>query len=123
MQYMLLVYESERWKTLPVAEKYRIHDACWIWHEALVKSGQDRGAAGLKVSSATTIREDRGTMVAMDGPFAETKEVLGGYQTVECQTLEEAVAIAKTFPGLEVGFAMEVRQVVSGDDMRRGYQA
>jgi hypothetical protein len=123
MQYMLLVYESEQWKNLPVGEKYRIHDACWVWHAELVKSGHDRGAAGLNVDSATTVYEERGKMVATDGPFAETKEVLGGYQTVECQTLDEAVAIAKTFPALEVGFKMEVRQVIDDVEMRRRYQA
>ena len=50
----------------------------------------------------------------MDGPFAETKEVLGGLETVECTTLDEAIAIAKRFPALRVGSLMEVRPLVSG---------
>lgn len=123
MHYLLLVYESEQWKHLPEAERVRIHDACWVWHDQLAASGHDRGAAGLKVSSAATVRKHGAHATATDGPYAETKEVLGGYQTVECATLEEAVAIAKTFPALEAGFAMEVRQVIGSDDMRRGYQA
>jgi len=46
-----------------------------------------------------------------DGPFAETREMLGGYEIVECQDLDEAIAIAKRFPALRVGFAMEVRRI------------
>ncbi|HRE79508.1 MAG TPA: YciI family protein, partial [Opitutaceae bacterium] len=44
-----------------------------------------------------------------DGPFAETKEVLGGWVAVECKSREEALQIAQTFPGVDLGFAVEVR--------------
>lgn len=123
MHYMLLVYESAQWKTMSEPERTAIHNACWQWHEELGRAGRDRGAAGLKVSSATTVRQEGATLVATDGPYAETKEVLGGFQTVECATLAEAVAIAKTFPALRAGFAMEVREVRSETAMRRGYEA
>ncbi len=123
MHYMLLVYESAQWTTMSDHERTEIHNACWKWHDDLAGAGRDRGAAGLKVSSATTVRQEGATFVATDGPYAETKEVLGGFQTVECANLAEAVAIAKTFPALRAGFAMEVREVRTDTDMRRGYEA
>jgi hypothetical protein len=78
----------------------------------LVKSGHARAAVGLHpVSTAATVREQQGKPMVTDGPFAETREVLGGYEIVECQDLDEAIAIAKRFPALRVGFAMEVRRI------------
>jgi hypothetical protein len=53
----------------------------------------------------------RAKPMVTDGPFAETREMLGGYEIVECQDLDEAIAIAKRFPALRVGFAMEVRRI------------
>ena len=110
MQYMLLVYETKQWPELPQAEQNRIKEACGAWHQELVKSGHARAAVGLHpVSTAATVREKHGKPVVTDGPFAETREVLGGYEIVECKDLDEAIAIAKRFPALRVGFSMEVR--------------
>lgn len=113
MQYILLVYEnSARWSSLSKDEKNRVHEACGAWHEDLVKSGHARSATGLHpVSTATTVRLDAGRSIITDGPFAETKEVLGGFEVIECADLDEAIAISKRFPALEVGFAVEVRPI------------
>ena len=112
MQYMLLVYETKQWPELPQAEQNRVMEACGAWHQELIKSGHTHAAARLHpVSTAATVREKQGKPVVTDGPFAETREVLGGYKVVECKDLDEAIAIAKRFPALRVGFAVEVRRI------------
>jgi hypothetical protein len=63
-------------------------------------------------SMATTVRERQGKRITTDGPFAETKEQLGGYHLVECQDPDEAIAIAGCIPTLRVGGAIEVWPVV-----------
>jgi len=115
MHYTLLVYQNtETWAALSKDERNKIHDECTAWHQELVKSGHACSAMGLQpVSTAATVREKNGQPLVTDGPFAETKEVLGGFEIIECQSLEEAIAIAKRFPSLRVGFAMEVRPVVT----------
>lgn len=113
--YILLVYMDEkRWEALPEAEQNRIHDECTAWHEDLVQKGVGRMAQGLyPASTATTVRKAEGQRVVTDGPFTETKEVLGGFETVECADLDEAIAIAGTFPALSLGFfSMEVRRLM-----------
>jgi hypothetical protein len=116
MEYAMLIYlNSERWAGLSNEERNRVHAECGAWHDDLIKSGRCRGAMGLQpVTTATTVAEQNGNILITDGPFAETKEVLGGIETVECASLDEAIAIAKRFPALRVGSMMEVRPVVSG---------
>jgi hypothetical protein len=120
MQYVMLIYlDSQRWSTLSTDERNRVHQECGAWHEALVKSGHSRSCAGLQpTSTATTLRETNGKTLITDGPFAETKEFLGGFEIVECANLDEALAIAKRFPGLRVGTAVEVRPHVIGNECK-----
>jgi hypothetical protein len=76
----------------------------------LVRSG--RYIAGAKLSpsaSATTIRQCDGRPLITDGPFAETKEQLGGYHVVECADLDEAISIAMRIPTTRAGGSVEVR--------------
>jgi hypothetical protein len=114
MKYILLVYQNAQWAQLSRAERSRVHVECTAWHEELVKSGHSLGATGLKPAAApSTVREDNGAVIVTDGPFAETREVLGGYETVECKDLDEAIAIARRFPALRIGFSMEVREVMT----------
>jgi hypothetical protein len=114
MKYMLLVYgEDKLWSELSREEAARLDDARDLWAQDLVKSGHIRAMAGLHpASTATTVRQKEGKLVITDGPFAETSEVLGGYQVVECKDLDEAIAIASRFPPLGAGFSMEVRPVM-----------
>jgi hypothetical protein len=111
MQFILLVYETKGFRELPDAEKKKVEVACGAWHQELVKSGHARAAQILDpVSAAATVRHNNGHPVVTDGPFAETKEVLGGYD--ECKDIEQAIAIAKRFPALRAGFSnMEVRRI------------
>ena len=116
MNYMMLIYlDSARWAALSTDERNRIHADCGAWHEELVKSGHARSATGLQpVTTATTVGERDGDIVITDGPFAETKEVLGGFEQVECASLDEALAIAKRFPALRAGSLIEVRPIIAG---------
>jgi hypothetical protein len=76
----------------------------------LIKNGQLRGGGQLHpTSAATTVRIKNGKRVLTDGPFAETKEQLGGYHLVECKDLDEAISIAARIPTLPAGGAVEVR--------------
>jgi hypothetical protein len=78
--------------------------------QSIVKSGHYLAGAKLQSSAtATTVRGRNGKPVLTDGPFAETKEQLGGYHLVECKDLDEALSIAKRIPTIRVGGTIEVR--------------
>lgn len=84
------------------------------WIESIETSRQHLASAKLKPStSAATLRSNGGKPVVSDGPFAETKEQLGGYHLVECADFDEALAVASRIPTLRVGGTVEVREVES----------
>lgn len=114
MQYMLLIYEDEsQWgegKTEPNV------DAIVAEHGKLVQELGPimRGGAGLKpTSSATTVRIIGDSKTIHDGPFAETKEQLGGFYLIDVPNLDEAIAIAKRVPSH--GGSIETRPLLSAD--------
>jgi hypothetical protein len=75
----------------------------------------DQLLAGAKLDrcgSAVTVREKNGKSIVMDGPFAETKEQLGGYHVIECQDRDEAIRIAARIPTLPAGGLIEVRPIL-----------
>lgn len=111
MQYMLMCcFEEEKWAQLPVGERERIMQEYEALIRSLVKSGQFCGGGQLRSTwSATTVRMKNGKAVLTDGPFAETKEQLGGYHLVECKDLDEALSIATRIPTLSAGGSIEVR--------------
>jgi hypothetical protein len=115
MEYMLMCcIDEERWETLPDTQKGQIMQEYGEFMEGIVKSGQFRGGAKLEsASTSTTVREKNGKLITVDGPFAETKEQLGGYHLVECRDLDQAIAIARRIPTLRVGGSIEVRPVES----------
>ena len=67
-------------------------------------------------STSTTLRQQHCKLITTDGPFSETKEQLGGYHLVECQDLDEAIAIAGRVPTLRVGGLVEVRPVAPASE-------
>ena len=111
MQYMLLIYETEGRKLSP-AEYGQLHQEYMTFTQDIVKSGQFKAGDPLEpTSTATAVRVRNGKTVTTDGPFAETKEQLGGYYIVEAKDLDEAVAIAARIPGARTG-TIEVRPVM-----------
>ena len=114
MQYLLLCcFDETQWAQLPDAQKGQIMQEYDEFIQSIVKSGHFRGGAQLHPTSmAITVRQQHGQRLITDGPFAETKEQLGGYHLVECQNLDEALTLAGRIPTLRVGGAVEVRPVV-----------
>jgi hypothetical protein len=114
VQYLLMCHmDEERWENLTERERDDVMQKYGEFVQGIVKSGHYRAGGKLAPSStATTVREKNGKRVNTDGPFAETKEQLGGYHLVECKDLDEALAIAGRIPTLSVGGAVEVRPLL-----------
>lgn len=110
MKYMLLIYADEQvWTNSEREQCYQ--DSTALTHE-LKASGQYLGASPLQpVSTATSIQVRNGRRLITDGPFAETREQLGGYFMVEARDLDEAINIAARIPGAKKG-TVEIRPVV-----------
>lgn len=113
MQYLLMCcFDEKRWAAIPEAERDTIMRKYGEFIEDTAKSGQYLTGGKLKsTSSATTVRARNGKPVITDGPFAETKEQLGGYHLIEAKDLDEALAIASRIPTLPAGGTIEVRPV------------
>ncbi len=116
MQYLCLVYQDERKiAALPDEELDAIVRGCTAWIEDLESSDRHVLSAGLQaVSTAITLRERNGKVLPTDGPFAETKEHLGGFTIIAARDLNEAIAIASKLPAARIG-AVEVRPVLKPD--------
>jgi hypothetical protein len=116
MEYLLLIYNSEAdGKKRSAAEDGQIFQEYMAFTEDLTKSGKNKGGNALDgTSTATTVRVRNGKTVVTDGPFAETKEQLGGYYLVEAKDLDEAISIAARIPGSKYG-SIEVRPIMKFD--------
>ena len=113
MQYILLIYENEAdAKKRPEAENQKIFGEYFGFSESIRKSGHFKAGEPLEpVATATTVRVKNGKTVKTDGPFAETREQLGGFYIVEAKDLDEAVGIAARIPGARTG-SIEVRPIM-----------
>jgi hypothetical protein len=114
MRYMLLMYRDETWwDAKPEQERTAIRQLAVAAAEVLRKRGIYVGGDPLlPTHAATTVRMRNGKAVTTDGPFAETKEQLGGYNVLEVESLDEALAIAADHPLLRVGgHSIEVRPI------------
>ena len=119
MQYMILIYDNEAaYANASEADMGKVYEAYMAYSKALVDAKAFVSGASLKpVATATTVRVRNGKTVTTDGPFAETKEQLGGYYIIECATLDEAVKWAAKCPDAKNG-SIEVRPlgVISAPD-------
>jgi hypothetical protein len=111
MQYLLLIYDEEKsWATMHNAER----DAMYGEYHAFGKefAGKILGGNALQpTSTAKTVRVRESNVLHTDGPFAETKEQLGGYYLVEAADANEALAIAAKIPSARLG-SIEVRPIM-----------
>ena len=114
MQYMLLIYnEPSGWNSMSEAERGQIYGAYGTFTEELQGSGKlVAGDALQPITTATSVRVRDGETLTTDGPFAETKEVLGGYYLIDVETIDEALDWAAKIPGAKHG-TIEVRPVVT----------
>lgn len=113
MKYLLAIYENEKaFEALPPAELEQVMGEYFAFSDSLEKSGALRGGEALQpTATATTVRLRDGKRLVTDGPFAETREQLGGFYLVEARDLDEAVAIASRIPGARTG-CVEIRPCV-----------
>ncbi len=114
MKYVLMfagsVADQEAWDNLPKEQLAAAHERVNGWFEENSKAGRIVGGEELRgPSSSTTVRIKDGKAIVTDGPFIEAKEVIGGFAVVEVKDLDEALAMAKAWPG---GGIVEVRPVV-----------
>lgn len=110
MKYMLLIYSDEQAWT-DEDRQHCFEESTRLTHE-LAANGQYLAAAPLHpVATATSVRVREGKRSVTDGPFAETREQLGGYFLIDAQDLDEAIAVAARIPGARRG-TVEVRPVL-----------
>jgi hypothetical protein len=110
MKYMLLIYSDENAWTQ--SERESCYADSVQLTQQLYANGQFLGASPLhSVSTATSVRVRDGKKLVTDGPFAETREQLGGYFLIEAQDLDEAIAIARRIPSVSKG-TVEIRPIV-----------
>lgn len=112
MKYLCLIYDDEtKMAAAPKAEMDAIMGEYWTFTEDIKKSGHlVSGEALQPVHTATTVRVRNGKMSTTDGPFAETKEQLGGFYMIEARDLNDALQVAARIPSARYG-SVEVRPI------------
>ncbi|HEY6260030.1 MAG TPA: YciI family protein [Nitrospiraceae bacterium] len=115
MKYLCLVYlEEKTLNALSRNERVALSDESMAYCDELQKSGQFIAASPLHpVETATTVRVRNGKASTTDGPFAETKEQLGGYFLIDVRDLNDAIRVASKIPAARFG-SIEVRPVKDG---------
>jgi hypothetical protein len=113
MKYLLLICEDEKsWNAMGEPERQSTMAAYRQFGQEIRGSGHYLNGAQLQpISSATSVRVRDGKRLVTDGPFAETREQLGGFYLVEAKNLDEAIGLAARIPGAKTG-TIEVRPLV-----------
>jgi hypothetical protein len=118
MKYMLLIHQgstptppSPEWDRLSEQEKGAVYSAYRALNET---PGVTPGLRMQPPETATTVRVEDGETLTTDGPFAETKEALGGYLFFEADDIDAAIELAARIPAASMGGAIEVRPIVEG---------
>lgn len=116
MKYLCLIYDDETmWQSMPREQADAILGEYHALTSDIRNSGHYLGANALQpTQTATTVRVRNGKLSSTDGPFAETKEQLGGYYLVEAKDLNEAIQIAGRIPSARFG-SIEVRPIMEFD--------
>lgn len=112
MQYLLMIYENEAEDAKrSAADDAQVMAEYGAFTQSIIQSGNFKSGDRLQpTSTATTVRVRDGKTLTTDGPFAETREQLGGYYIVEAKDLDAAIAIAARIPGARFG-SIEVRPI------------
>ncbi len=112
MQYMLLIYSDEAAGAVTAMSEAEQAAVTGEYMAIAQEAGVSGGARLQPAETATTVRAQDGRTLTTDGPFAETKEALGGYFLFEADDLDAAIDIAARIPAARLGGAVEVRPVV-----------
>ena len=112
MKYVCLGYFDEKqWEALSESEQNALIDECFAYDDVLRKNGHNVGGEALQSPrNASTVRWKNGTVSVTDGPYAETKEQLGGILLLEARDLNHAIQLISNHPGVKVG-PFEIRPV------------
>jgi hypothetical protein len=113
MRYLCLIYEDEKnWGKVPKEQADTMMGEYGAFTEGIKKSGHYVGGEALQpTQSASTVRVRNGKISTTDGPFAETKEQLGGYYLIKAKDLNEAIQVASKIPASRTG-SVEVRPIM-----------
>jgi hypothetical protein len=116
MQYLLLIYRNEaELGGMTVDDRKKMTAEYGVYTQSIIQSGHFKAGDGLQpTTTATSVRVRDGKTLTTDGPFAETREQLGGYYLVEAKDLNTALGIAARIPGAKTG-TIEVRPVMIYD--------
>jgi hypothetical protein len=127
MKYICFGYlNTENWAKLAEKEQLAMVDRCFAYDETLKKNGHWVSGDGLQGPEATVNLEFKNGKVAVtDGPYAETKELLGGLLIIEARDLNHAVQLISNHPGVEMGRweirpAQDLTPMIQGSEKRRG---
>jgi hypothetical protein len=120
MKYICLGYiEEEKWETMPENERKAMMDECFAYDDVLRKDGHFAGGEALQgPRNATTLRWKNGKVSISDGPYAETKEQLGGILMLEARDLNQAIQLMSNHPGVKAG-PFEIRPAADLTEMIR----
>ena len=120
MQYLLLIYHNEsEWERMSPTQQTIVHQEYRDLIQRLASTGKYLAGDELKpTTTATTVRVREGLQSITDGPFAETKEQLGGYFLVNANDLDEAIAIAAQIPSARDG-SIEIRPVAAQEQAKQ----
>src|SRR5215218_3311789 len=112
MQYLLMIYRSEaEFGKMDAAARKELSGEYGAFTQSIIQSGHFKAGDGLQpTTTATTVRVRDGKTLTTDGPFAETREQLGGYYLVEAKDLDTAIEIASRIPSARIG-SIEVRPI------------
>ena len=121
MRYLLLIYtDHETSEAMTAEDRESMFTSYLAFTQELADSGELLGGEPLQgIETATTVRVRGGKTAATDGPFAETKEVLGGFYMVDCKDLDRALEIAARVPSAAVG-SIEVRPILEMAEFQAG---
>jgi hypothetical protein len=113
MKYLCLIYDEEKkLAAMPKSESDAFMGEYFAFTESIKKSGHHLAGQALQpVQTATTVRVRNGKVSTTDGPFAETKEQLGGFYFIEARDLNDAIQVASRIPSARLG-SIEVRPIM-----------
>ncbi len=117
MRYLLLIYSEPPTEEPPTELMDQIMGEYWAYEKAVADAGVRQASDALQgVETATTVQvNDDGQRIVTDGPFAETREVLGGYYLIDVPDLDTAIDWAAKCPGAKRGGKIEVRPIMEFD--------
>ncbi len=111
MKYVCFGYfDEEAWTAMSESEQQRFMDECFAYDDVLRRNRPIGGEALQSVRNGKTLRLQNGKVIVTDGPYAETKEQIGGFLSFEAKDMDEAIRLASNHPGLKAG-PFEIRPV------------